>query len=155
MLSTRLVRMIEDHADELMRGLLGKLKTHDRTPAYHRFSDLEIRSRAHTVYKNLGSWMVGKPEEEIRQLYEDLGLRRFQEGTPLQEVIYALILTKNNLLDYIRTSGLSGTALEIYAEQELSHQINRFFDTAIYYTAVGYEKSASPGKATGASTPMP
>ncbi|MBI4478783.1 MAG: hypothetical protein HY651_02070 [Acidobacteria bacterium] len=140
MLSTRLIQMIEDHADKLMSSLIGKLKTDPHTPAYRRFSDIEIRSRAYTVYKNLGAWMVGKPEDEIRQLYMHLGLRRFEEGTPLHEVIYALILTKNNLLEYIRASGLGGTALEIYAEQELSNKISQFFDTAIYYTAVGYEK---------------
>ncbi|MBI3933872.1 MAG: hypothetical protein HY316_04215 [Acidobacteria bacterium] len=143
MLSARLIQMIENHADELMNSLIGKLKTHTRTPAYGRFSDTEIRSRAYTVYKNLGAWMVGKPEDEIRQLYERLGLQRFEEGTPLHEVIYALILTKSNLLEYIRASGLGATALEIYAEQELSHKIEQFFDTAIYYTAVGYQKQAA------------
>ncbi len=46
MLSTRLIKMIEDHAEELMSGLIGKLKTHPRTPAYRRFSDSENHSRA-------------------------------------------------------------------------------------------------------------
>ncbi len=158
MLSTRLIKMIEDNAEELMSGLIGKLKTHPRTPAYRRLSDSEIHSRAYTVYKNLGAWMVGKPEDEIRQHYNGLGLKRYEEGTPLHEVIYALILTKNNLLDYVRTSGLAGTALEIYAEQELSNKVDQFFDTAIYYTVIGYEKPEAGdktvpqgGQATGAA----
>ncbi|MBI2819480.1 MAG: hypothetical protein HYX73_05830 [Acidobacteria bacterium] len=142
MLSARLIQMIQDHADELMSGLIGKLKTHPRTPAYRRFSDTEIHERLYTVYKELGAWMVGKPEDEIRQHYEGLGLRRYRESTPLYEVTYAAILTKNHLLEYIRTRGLAGTALEIYAEQELSHKINQFFDNAIYYTTKGYEKAA-------------
>ncbi len=147
MLSARLIQMIQDHAEELMSGLIGKLKTHPRTPAYRRFSNTEIHNRLYTVYKELGAWMVGKPDDEIRQHYEGLGLRRYEEGILLYEVIYAGLLTKNHLLDYVRNNGLAGTALEIYAEQELSNKINQFFDNAIYYTAKGYEKAAAGSKA--------
>ncbi|MBI4472639.1 MAG: hypothetical protein HY646_08230 [Acidobacteria bacterium] len=149
MLSTRLIQMIEDHAEELLSGLIGKLKTHPRTPAYRRFPDEEIHDRVYTVYKNLGEWMVGKPDEEVRQVYESLGRRRFQEGIPLHEVICALILTKDHLLDYVRTNGLATTTLEIYAEQELCNKVNHFFDRAIYYTTVGYEKQMAAAQVAG------
>ena len=151
MLSARLIQMIEDHAEELMGGLIGKLKTHPRTSAYTRFSDSEIHDRLYTVYKDLGAWMLGKPEEEIRRHYEALGLRRYQEGIPLFEVLYAGTLSKSHLLDYIRNNGLAGTVLEIYAEQELTHKINQFFDNAIYFTAKGYQQAAagSAGQASG------
>ena len=142
MLSARLIQMIQDHAEDLMSGLIGKLKTHPRTPAYRRFSDTEIHTRLYTVYKELGAWMGGKPDDEIRQHYEGLGIRRYEEGIPLYEVIYAGLLSKYHLLDFVRTRGLAGTALEIYAEQELSSKINQFFDNAIYYTARGYEQAA-------------
>ncbi len=141
MLSTRLVQMIEAHAEQLTQGLARQLKSHPRTASYRRFSDTEIHNRTYTVYKNLGAWTVGKPEGEIRRTYEELGLDRFEEGIPLYEVIYALILTKKHLLDYVRTQGLGGTALEIYGEQELANKIDQFYDSAIYYTAVGYERA--------------
>ncbi len=153
MLSDRLIQMIQDHAEDLMSGLIGKLKTHSRTPAYRRFSDAEIHDRVYTVYKELGAWMGGKPDEEIRGHYEALGVRRFEEGTPLHELIYAVLLTKYHLLDFVRTRGLAGTALEIYAEQELGSKINQFFDNAMYYAAKGYEMAAAnaavAGKASG------
>ena len=59
----------------------------------------------------------------------------------MHEVIYALILTKKNLLIYVNTHGLGGTALEIYGEQELVNKVDQFFNDAIYYTAVGYERA--------------
>ena len=149
MLSARLIKMIEDHAEELMGGLIGKLKTHPRTTSYQRFSDSEIHDRLYTIYKELGAWMLGKPEEEIRRHYEALGSRRYQEGIPLFEVLYAGTLSKNHLLDYIRNNGLAGTALEIYAEQELTHKINQFFDNAIYFTAKGYHQAAASGASAG------
>ena len=139
MLSTRLIQMIEANAEQLTQGLVQQLKSHPHTPGYRRFPDTEIHNRTYNVYKNLGAWMVGKSRDEIRLNYEDLGRRRFGEGIPLHEVIYALILTKKNLLIYVGTHGLGGTALEIYGEQELVNKVDQFFNDAIYYTAVGYE----------------
>ncbi len=146
MISTRLIRMIEDHADELTRGLIQQLKTHPNTASYRRFPETEIHNRTYNVYKNFGAWMVGKPHEEIRRHYEDLGQRRLEEGIALHEVIYALILTKKNLLIYVNNHGLGGTALEIYGEQELVNKVDQFFNDAIYYTAVGYERALRPAQ---------
>ncbi len=141
MLSTRLIQMIEANAEQLTQGLVQQLKSHPHTPGYRCFPDTEIHNRTYSVYKNLGAWMVGKSRDEIRLNYEDLGRRRFGEGIPLHEVIYALILTKKNLLIYVNTHGLGGTALEIYGEQELVNKVDQFFNDAIYYTAVGYERA--------------
>ena len=141
MLSTRLIQMIEANAEQLTQGLVQQLNSHPHTPGYRRFPDTEIHNRTYSVYKNLGARMVGKPRDEIRLNYEDLGRHRFGEGIPLHEVIYALILTKKNLLIYVNTHGLGGTALEIYGEQELVNKVDQFFNDAIYYTVVGYERA--------------
>src|SRR5689334_19636552 len=124
-LSVKLIQMIEDHADELMIGLMRKLRSDPRTPSYHQKAEGEVRSRAFNVYKNLGAWMLSKSESDIKSAYEELGEQRFQEGVPLHEVIQALILTKQNLIEFIRSRGLPGTALEIFGEQELRSKANR------------------------------
>ncbi len=82
MLSTRLIQMIEAHAEQLTQGLVQQLKSHPRTASYKRFSDTEIHNRTYTVYKNLGAWTVGKSEGEIRRTYKELGLDRFEECIP-------------------------------------------------------------------------
>jgi hypothetical protein len=150
MLATRLIRLIETNADELTRGLVQQLKANPRTPAFRRFSDLEIHNRVYNVYKNLGAWIAGTSESEVRRHYEELGGRRFAEGVPLPQVISAQILTKNHLLNYVQTHGLGGTALEMYSEQELRRQVEQFFDSAVYYTALGYHNAQEAGKAGGA-----
>ncbi len=150
MLSTRLVRLIESHADDLTRGLVAHLKSHPRTPSYHRFSDAELHNRAYNVYHNLGGWVAGKREEEIGEAYEELGRRRFAEGIPLSEVVYALIVTKNHLLDFAKTSSEGGTALEVFGERELAAKIAQFFDRATYYAAVGYEEAQRRAQVAGA-----
>ncbi len=150
MLSARLIKMLEAHAEELTRGLIHQLKHHPHTPTYRHFSDSELHNRTYNVYKNLGAWILDKPKDEIRQHYEEIGLRRFEEGVPLHEVIYALILNKKNLLIYAKNYGLGGTALEIYAEQELVNKIDQFYDDAVYFTAVGYENAMRAGKSPAA-----
>jgi len=152
MVSTRLIQMIEDHAEELTRGLIQQLKTHPHTPAFRRFPEAEIHNRTYNVYKNLGAWILGKPRDEIRRQYEDLGTQRCAEGVPLHEVLYALILSKKNLLIHVKNSGQGGSAIEIYGEQELVNKVDQFYDDAIYFTAVGYESALTALKASAAST---
>ena len=146
MISTRLVKLIESHAEELTRGLVAHLKTHPRTASYRRFSDAELRDRAFAIYHNLGAWLSEKSEEAVRKEWEELGRRRCADGVPLSEVIYALTVIKNHLLEYAKTAAEGSSALEVFAELELVTQVVRFFDHAAYFTAVGYEEARRGGK---------
>ena len=139
MISVRLVAMIEDHADQLTAGLVNDLQRHPRLSGYHRLAPLELHNRAYDVYHNLSKWVARGSESEIELNYTDLGRRRYREGIPLSEVILALLLTKGHLVEYVKTSGLSDTALDLYQELELVHMVAQFFDTAIYHAARGFE----------------
>jgi hypothetical protein len=143
MISARLVAMIEDHADQLTAGLVESLVRNPRTAGYHGLPRSELRDRAYDVYRNLGMWLTRGSESEIQLRYADLGRLRRREGIPLSEVIYALILTKAHLLEYVKTSGLSDTALDLYQELDLVRVVEQFFDKAIYHAARGYEEAVS------------
>ncbi len=143
MLSARLVHLIEDHADELFRGLLDDLQSNPRTPSYHRLNREELRTRLHDVYSNLGVWLSDTTEERVEPAYGELGRKRHAEGIPLSEVVFALTLAKYHLRDFIRTRGLMDSAVELYQEQELQRLVGRFFDRAVYHTVRGYEQAAS------------
>jgi hypothetical protein len=143
MLSARLVRMVEDHAEQLTRGLVHHLKTHKQTPHYHDLPDDELYRRIYEVYRNLGEWLTYKSDETTKITYVELGKRRFAESIPLSEVAYALILTKRHLWDYIQYAGLLDSAIELYQEQELHRLLGQFFDRAIYSAVCGYEHAAA------------
>jgi hypothetical protein len=140
MLSTRLIRMIETHADELAGGLVAHLKTHPRTPSLHQFSEAQLRDPAFAVYRHLGDWLSGQQEEQIRLTYQRFGEQRAREGLPLSEVLYALTVTKNHLLEFARSAMEGGTPLDALGLRDLILQVVRFFDNAAYATTLGYEQ---------------
>lgn len=152
MLSARLVQMIEDHAEQLTRGVVHDLQTNPRTAAYHTLSREELDRRAYDVYHNLGRWLSHKTDDAIEASYSALGKKRSAEGIPLSEVVYALVLTKYHLRDYIRSVGLGTSAMELYQEQELHRLVGHFFDKAIYYTVKGYERELESRSAGTSAT---
>jgi len=138
MLSARLVQMIEDHAEELTKGLVQDLRTNPRTPHYHRLSYDELHYRTYSVYRNLGHWLSQHNEDAVAASYADLAARRYAEEVPLDEVVFALVSTKNHLYGYIEAAGLMDSAVELHQEREARRLIGSFFDKAIYHTVRAY-----------------
>lgn len=143
LLSARLIRMIEEHADEVTRALISELHSNSHTLSYHQISREDLRRRVYGVYRNLGNWGGNVSDEAIESAYQELGRKRGAHGIPLNEVVYALILTKYHLRNYIRDSGMVDSAVDLYQEQELHRLVGQFFDKAIYYTVKGYESETA------------
>jgi len=150
MLSDRLIRMIEHHADELTRALVEDLRSNPRTATYHKLSREALHDRTYHVYKDLGLWLNSKADGDIEASYTELGRVRESEGIPISEVVCALTLTKYHLRDYIRAAGLVDSAMDLYQALEFQRQLGQFFDKAIYYTVRAYERSANFQEVAGA-----
>jgi hypothetical protein len=142
MLSAHLVQIIEDHAEQLTRGLIDDLMGNSRTRHYHYLTREELHHRIYDVYRNLGRWLSDETESAIEASYTHLGKRRLAERIPLNEIVYSLGLIKNHLLDYIQSSGMIDSAVEQHGDRELQRLVGRFFDKAVYYTIKGYEHGA-------------
>ena len=142
MLAQRLVRLIEDHAEAISRGLVADLQSNPRTPAFQSLSSDELHRRIYEVYHNLGHWLARETDETIESAYRELGKIRFAQDIPLGELVYALILTKNHLREYVRSSALLDSAVALYQELELQRLVGQFFDKAIYYTVRAYMDEA-------------
>ena len=141
LLSSRLVGMIETHAEDLTRGVIQDLKTNPRTPYMHHLSNEELHNQSYEVYRNLSHWLMDFSDDAIKAFHIRLARHHFEEGIPLEEIVFAYILKKYHLRDYIRTSGMVDSAAELLQEQELHHLIGSFFDKATYYSVKGYEKA--------------
>lgn len=141
MLSVRLVRTIEDHAEPLTQGVITQLQTDARLPHLSRVPRPELEAAVLDLYANLGRWLgAGSARPPIEETYRTMGWHRHAEGVPLSEAVYSLILTKNWLRDYIRRVGVPDTALDLAAEEELYLLLSSFFDQAIVHLIRGYER---------------
>jgi hypothetical protein len=138
--SGRVIALIESHAEDLTRGTLEKIRASLRTPSYRKLSYEDLYARIFDVYRDLGHWLLDKTDTAIRSRFTDLGERRFKEGVPLSEVLWALVTTKEYLRAYVSAWAFADSAVELYRQQELDRLIAHFFDRAMCYAAEGYEK---------------
>jgi hypothetical protein len=138
--SARLITLLESHAEELTRAVVVKLQTNPRTLSYRRLSFDELYSSVYEVYHDLGLWLLEKTDLAVEVRYADLGKRRFTEGVQLSEILWALILTKNQLRQYLAAWALADSAVELYRQQEFDRLIAQFFDQAAYHVARTYER---------------
>jgi len=141
-LSSRLISVVESHADSLTRDTLKALQSNPRTRSYKNLPYKELAYRVNEVYEHLGRWITDNTDPVPRLWYNELGEKRFNEGIPLDEVVWALILTKYQLMSYLDACEMTDSALGLYRRQEFDRIIGRFFDRAICYTAEGYELEA-------------
>jgi hypothetical protein len=154
MLAAKLIQLIETHAGGLTREALTDLMTNPRTQAFKLVGRDELEARVCALYRNLGDWIGDPSDDAVRTEYEAWGSRRYQEGIPLSEIVYAVIVTKRHLSRFVRDHGLVepssdraewGELLPVHLQglQELNELVGDFFDRAMYYLARGYEVAAS------------
>jgi hypothetical protein len=143
MFSYRLVRLIESHADALAAGLEEKVLNSSQVIHFRQVPAHELRERVYEIYRHLGEWLLGKNELDIEHRYREIGSRRARQKVPLSEVIQAIVLTKENLWEFLKSEAVIDRAIEIMGELELLQMLEMFFDRAIYYASIGYEEDAA------------
>lgn len=139
---TRLVELIEQNATELANNWLVHVRNDSSLSTYHGLESAELYGRALRVYGHLGKWISRETtKEEIANEYIALGAQRRKEGFSLSEVIQALFLIRRTLWRKIMDEGLLDTTYDLYQAIELNDRVTLFFDRAIFFTAVGFERS--------------
>jgi hypothetical protein len=142
LLAYRLVRLIETHADRLAKSLLAKLRESGKCPDFTRVPAQEFEQRVYEIYDHLGEWLLGKKEEDVARRYSEIGYRRQRQGVPLSQLMEAIMLTREHLWDYLKHEANMEKPVEVFGELEMMELLEQFFDKAMYYAAVGYEKAA-------------
>ena len=139
MIALRLVHLIESHSEQLTESLLHKLERSSRAADLRKVSEQELRERAREVYRNLSDWLLTKTEDDIEHVYTPLGRRRAEQGVTLSALCWALMMTEENLWDFLEMEGMRERPLEILGSFELLRLLDLFFDQAIYFATRGYE----------------
>ena len=143
MLGMRLVRLIEEHSAELALGLMEKIRKSERTSDFRKIPGDERRLAAAEVYRNLGEWLLQKTESDIKARFRAVGERRAAEGIRLHQLVWALLLSREHLWQFLRSQSFTDNIVALYGEIELQRVLRHFFDRAIYYAVLGYEQAGS------------
>lgn len=139
--SRRLVQLIESNAVELTRRYLEDVQRHPRLPTYRDFDQRELYDRAYSVYSQLGKWISKESShEEVKATWTELGRIRRQEGFPLSEVILSLCILRRHLWEKVEAEGFMDSAMDLLQALELQNRVVLFFDRAVFFAAVGYER---------------
>jgi hypothetical protein len=137
----RLVRLIEMHSQELAACLLDRVHNSEATPDYQLVPDEDLKERVYEIYRHLGDWLMTKDELDLESRYLRIGARRAQQDVPFSQVAWAIVLTKDNLWEFLKKESEMDRPVEVFGELEMLQLLDHFFDRATYYAAVGYEKA--------------
>lgn len=137
----RLVRLIKSHSNELGAHLLTRVRDSEAAPDYRFVPDADLKERVYEVYQHLGDWLMTRNEFDLEGQYMKVGARRAQQAVPFSQVAWVIALTKDNLWDFLMKHSEIERPVEVFDELEMLQLLDYFFDRAIYYAAVGYEKA--------------
>jgi hypothetical protein len=139
-LAHRLMRLIEAHATALAEKLEAKIASSERCTTYTQVPSEELKTLVGGVYGQLGQWLVSKTEDDIAQRYTAIGVRRAEQNVPVSELLWCIVLVKENLWEYLSTNETLENTSQIFGELELVQLVDQFFDRAMYYAVHGHER---------------
>ncbi len=140
MLAIRLVRVIENHIEQLSRDLSEKVWNSPRCSDLSKVPETELQARTREIYRNLSDWLLDAADAQVERRYTELGAARAQQGVAYSHFVWAIISTKEHVRTFIQREGLSENAMELHGELELQLLLGHFFDLVLYHAAVGYEQ---------------
>jgi hypothetical protein len=155
-IAARLVELIEIHSQRITTDIVEDLLINERTRGFRAVRRADLEQRVFQLLHHLGNWIGDPRSDKTRAEFTDWGRRRFDQGIPLSELIFAVIIIKQHLRRYISDNGLVDASfprvegdyvlpLHLHGLQELNAQVGRFYDEALYSLAVGYEERARAG----------
>jgi hypothetical protein len=139
MLSGKLIRLIETHAEEIALRVVGAIRRNPDCLHLAAVPEEELWDRCREILKNLGHWLEYANEEVLDREYEALGKLRHRESVPLYECLHGLYLMKDGMNDFVHEQGVDRDCVALYAEEELERRVGRFFDLLAIHMARGYE----------------
>jgi hypothetical protein len=149
MMLYRLVRLIETHSEALAACLLDRVQNSEAAPDYGNVPREELKERVYDIYRHLGDWLITKDELDLEQRYLAIGARRALQSVPLSQVAWVITLTKENLWEFIKKEIAIERPVEVLGELEILQMLDYFFDRAIYYAAIGYERMVAEDAIAG------
>lgn len=141
MISEKMVNLIKENASTLTDRVMKDILSREETRGYRNLNKEILAERVFDVFNRLDSWLMGdKAKAEVRSHYMALGKQRFHEGITLHELVMALMLIKRHLWLYVLEKQFFDSSFEMHQALEFNNRVVLFFDRAIYFSTMGYER---------------
>jgi hypothetical protein len=139
--SSRFIRLIEDHREQIGAEAVRAIRQRPELSHMGKLPESELREWAAGILLCLDSFPGVTDHGQLSNRFREVGRRRFQEAIPLHEAIRSLQVLKGKIVNFVRNEGLARNSLDLYAEQELEHEVGLLFDRLLYSLALGYEEA--------------
>ncbi len=139
MFNKDLVDIVEKNAQDITDKLIEAIKTHPRTKHYHDLKPDLLKERILDVCKNFDEWIIDETEEKLKKSYINFGRVRYRENVPLEELIYAIFLTRKYITSFLHSRASEQNPLKIYQLLEFIEMISTFFEEMVYFICLGYK----------------
>lgn len=140
MLAHRLLKLIETHAEALTESLNARIAGSERCTDYRRVPSDELKTLVGGIYGQLSQWLVTRTEEDLERRYTMIGMRRAEQCVPVSQLLWCIVLVKENLWEYLKNNETLETTSQIFSELELMQMVDQFFDRAMYFAVRGHER---------------
>lgn len=151
LLINRFIGLIEDHAESLSLKWVEEVRSNSLTSGYREFSKKELHDIVFNRFRRLGKWVAKQEnvDKEIALSFREMGEARARSGVKSSEMVYSVILERDMLFKYIKDQGIVTEGIDLNRALQFSEQLNYFYDKAIYFALVGYERVACSTEGTG------
>jgi hypothetical protein len=138
----KFMKIIEINAEDLAKNLLQEIQKKDEFRHYQEISkdvSLErIFQVIRNVYERLGRWLdENKSKNTLFAYYSDLGVQRFREGIPLDELILLFHLIKREIWHVFREQ--MDSDVDHKHLMEIDFYVNLYFDRVVTAIITGYQ----------------
>ena len=142
MRALKLVQHMKANADRMSEELIQRIRNSTRCSELLRRVPAEEQKRyALDIYRDLTDWLAVEIDSLVETRYLNLGIRRAHQGVPFSDVFWAACIARDYLWEYVQQECLLEEPVEFWGGVVLLRSLNQFFDRALYFTLVGYQKA--------------
>lgn len=142
MRAPKLVEHMKTKADRMSEAVIQKIKVSPRCKEMlAKVPAGEQKRYASNIYTDLTAWLANESDSTIEERYIALGMRRAQQGVPFSEVFWAVCIASEYLWEYMQQECLIEEPVEFWGGVQLLRSLNQFFDSALYFALLGYQKA--------------
>lgn len=142
MRSLKLIEHMKTNAERMSENAMQLVRNSERCSVLVLKVPIEEQKRySMTIYRDLMDWLADPKDVNLEERYVALGIKRAQQGVPFNNLFWAVCIAHEHLWEYMQQECLLEEPVEFWGGVMLLRSLTQFFDRALYFTSLGYQKA--------------